>query len=51
MNVNTMGVFGIVDLAIQRGFPIDKKKIVDQLKDSGFRISDKLYKKMFPNSK
>ena len=50
MNVNTMGVLGIIDLAVERGFPIDKKKIVDQLKDSGFRISDKLYNKMFPDS-
>jgi predicted nucleic acid-binding protein len=51
MNVNTMGILGIIDLAIERGSPIDKKKIVDQLKDLGFRISDKLYKKMFPDSK
>jgi predicted nucleic acid-binding protein len=51
MNVNTMGVLGIIDLAIEKGSHIDKKKIVDQLKDLGFRISDKLYKKMFPDSK
>ena len=51
MNVNTMGVLGIIDLAIEKGFSVDKKKIVDQLKDVGFRISDKLYKKMFPESK
>lgn len=50
MNVNTMGVLGIIDLAIKRGFFIDKKKVVDQLKDLGFRISDKLYKNMFPDS-
>jgi uncharacterized protein len=50
MNVNTMRVFGIIDLAIERGFFIDKKKAVDQLKDLGFRISDKLYKNMFPDS-
>ena len=51
MNVNTMGVLGIIDLAVERGFPIDKKKAIDQLRDLGFRISDKLYKNMFPNSK
>jgi predicted nucleic acid-binding protein len=51
MNVNTMGILGIIDLAIERGSSIDKKKIVDQLKDLGFRISDKLYKKMFSDSK
>ena len=50
MNVNTMGIFGIIDLAIERGFFIDKKNVVDQLKDLGFRISDKLYKNMFPDS-
>lgn len=51
MNVNTMGVLGIIDLAIIQGLSIDKKKVVDQLKDLGFRISDKLYKRMFPDSK
>lgn len=51
MNVNTMGVLGIIDSAIKKGFSIDKKKVIDRLKDSGFRISDKLYKKMFPDSK
>lgn len=50
MKINTMGVLGIIDLAIERGFPIDKKKTVDQLIDFGFRISDKLYKKMFPDT-
>ncbi len=51
MNVNTMGVLGIIDLAIKKGFSIDKKEVIDRLKDSGFRISDKLYKKIFPDSK
>lgn len=50
LNVNTMGVLGIIDLAVHRGFPINKKKVVDKLIDVGFRISEKLYKKMFPNS-
>lgn len=39
-----MGVLGIIDLAIEKGFSINKKKAIDQLKDLGFRISDKLYK-------
>ncbi len=51
MNVNTMGVLGIIDLAIVEGLSIDKKKVVDQLKDLGFRISDKLYKRIFPDLK
>ena len=50
MNVNTMGVLGVIDLAIERGIPIDKKKVIAHLKDLGFRISDKLFKKIFPDS-
>jgi len=50
MGINTIGVLGIIDLAIERGFAIDKKKVVDQLINLGFRINDKLYKKMFPDS-
>ena len=46
MGINTMGVLGIINLAAERGFSIDKKKLVDQLIDSGFRISDGLYKKI-----
>ena len=49
MNVNTMGVLGVIDLAIEKGIPIDKKKVVAHLKDLGFRISDKLFKKIFPD--
>lgn len=49
MNVNTMGVLGVIDLAIQKGIPIDKKKVIGHLKDLGFRISDKLFKKIFPD--
>lgn len=45
--VNTMGVLGIIELAVEMGFSLDKKEIVKQLKDAGFRISDKLYKRMF----
>ena len=48
MSVNTMGVLGIIDLAIEVGFAIDKKKLVNQLREAGFRISDKIYKRMFP---
>jgi predicted nucleic acid-binding protein len=50
MGINTIGVLGIIDLAIERGFAIDKKKVIDQLINLGFRINDKLYKKMFPDS-
>lgn len=50
MDVDTIGVIGIIDLAIDRGFNIDKKKLIGQLKEMGFRISERLYKKMFPDS-
>jgi hypothetical protein len=48
MNVNVMGVIGIMDLAIEMGVEVDKKKVVDKLMKSGFRISSNLYKRMFP---
>ncbi len=51
MSVDTMGVFGIMDLAIEMEFAIDKRYLVKQLKGVGFRISDKLYKRMFGDSK
>ena len=50
MDVNTMGIIGIIDLAIEIGFNIDKRVLIDKLRDMGFRISDMLYKKMFPDS-
>ena len=49
MNVNTIGILGIIGLAIEMGFSIDKKRMVDQLINLGFRISDKIYKKIFPD--
>jgi len=50
MSVNTMGILGFMDLAIEMGFAIDKKRLVKQLREVGFRISDKLYKRMFPDN-
>ena len=51
MEVKVIGTIGLIDFAIESGFEIDKKSIIDQLIKKGFRISDKLYKKMFLNSK
>jgi predicted nucleic acid-binding protein len=51
MGISTMGVLGVIDLAIENGFLIVKKRVVDQLINLGFRISDRLYKKMFPDLK
>jgi len=48
MDVNLIGVIGVIDMAIGKGFDINKKTLVDQLIEEGFRISDKLYKRMFP---
>ena len=50
MSVKTMEVLGVMDLAIEMGFAIDKKRLVKQLREVGFRISDKLYKRMFPDN-
>lgn len=49
MNVDTMGVIGTIDLAVKKGFEVDKRKLVDQLRNKGFRVSDELYRKMFPD--
>ena len=51
MEVKVIGTIGLIDFAIENGFEIDKKSIIDQLIKKGFRISDRLYKKMFLNSK
>ena len=51
MGVNVIGIIGILDLAIEMGFDINKKESVDKLIEKGFRISDRLYKQMFPGSK
>lgn len=48
MNVDTVGILGIIDLANEMGFSLDKKRLVDCLRQSGFRISEKIYKKLFP---
>lgn len=51
MEVKVIGTIGLIHLAIESGFEIDIKSIVDQLIKKGFRISDRLYKRMFLNSK
>lgn len=51
MDVNVIGVIGIIDLAIEMGFDINKRKLVDRLMKKGFRISNRLYRRMFPDAK
>jgi len=46
MNVNTIGVIGVINMAVMAGIEIDKKNAIDQLRKVGFRISEKLYKKI-----
>jgi predicted nucleic acid-binding protein len=46
MKVKTIGVLGVIDLAILAGVPIQKKTALDQLRQVGFRISERLYQKM-----
>lgn len=46
MSVKTIGVLGVIDLAILAGIPIQKKTALDQLRQVGFRISERLYRKM-----
>jgi len=43
MNVETIGVLGVLNIAASAGFLIDKKWAVDRLRQVGFRISDHLY--------
>lgn len=50
MDIHVIGVIGIIDLAIEKSFDINKKALVDILIDNGFRISNRLYKLMFPGS-
>ena len=50
MGVRIIGVIGILDLAIASGVNLDKKALVDRLIATGFRISNKLYRRMFPGS-
>ncbi|MCK4765104.1 MAG: DUF3368 domain-containing protein [Candidatus Aminicenantes bacterium] len=51
IGVNVIGIIGVLNLAIEMGFDINKKELVDKLIGKGFRISDRLYKRMFPGSK
>jgi predicted nucleic acid-binding protein len=46
-----MKTLGIIDLAIAKGFELNKKVLVDRLMAAGFRISNKLYRRMFPGAK
>jgi uncharacterized protein len=48
MDVRIIGILGILDLAIARGIKINKEALVDHSISSGFRISGKLYSRMFP---
>jgi len=42
MDVDTMGTIGIICLAIEKGFKLNKRGLLELLIEKGFRISDKL---------
>ena len=42
LNVKTVGVLGVMNMAVAAGIPVQKQQAVDILRDVGFRISDKL---------
>lgn len=46
MDIKTIGTLGIIDIAITAGIAIQKKTAVDLLRNVGFRISERLYKKI-----
>jgi len=46
MSVKTIGVIGVINMAVMAGISINKKSAVDQLRNVGFRISEKLYRKI-----
>lgn len=43
MDVKTIGVLGVLNIAASAGFSIDKKHAVERLRQVGFRISNNLY--------
>jgi predicted nucleic acid-binding protein len=51
MEINTIGTIGIINLAKKKGFNINTKKSLKLLRDKGFRISDKLYKRILAKEK
>ncbi len=46
MDIKTVGVLGVINMAILAGIPVQKKHALDTLRDVGFRISEKLYQQM-----
>lgn len=46
LGVKTVGVLGVMKMAIIAGIPVQKKQALDTLRHVGFRISNKLYQQM-----
>lgn len=46
LDVKTVGVLGVIKMAIAAGIPVQKQQALDTLRHPGFRISDKLYQQM-----
>ena len=47
IGLSAIGTLAILLLAEKKGIISDQKSVVDQLKESGFRVSDELYQKVF----
>ena len=46
LGVKTIGVLGVMKMAIVAGIPVQTKQALDTLRHGGFRISKKLYQQM-----
>jgi predicted nucleic acid-binding protein len=46
LGVKTVGVLGVMKMAIVAGIPVQKQQALDTLRHVGFRISNKLYQQM-----
>jgi predicted nucleic acid-binding protein len=46
LGVKTVGVLGVMNMAILAGIPVEKRHALDTLRHVGFRISEKLYQQM-----
>jgi predicted nucleic acid-binding protein len=46
LGVKTVGVLGVMNMAIVAGIPVQRQQALDTLRRVGFRISNKLYQQM-----
>lgn len=51
MGIKTVGVLGVMNMAILAGIPVQKKQALETLRRVGFRISEKLYHNYRPKQR